>query len=95
MTHPNSATAYRDLDKASRCKAILYVYRSSRNPLTDRQVKVVLGLQEMNMVRPRITEMILEERPRLKEAGTVKCATTGRTVRLVALTRALKQGRWF
>lgn len=95
MIHPNSIAAYQELSTESRCEAILYVYRSSPKPLTDRQVKVALGLDEMNAVRPRISEMIKEERPRLKEVDKVKCATTGKRVRIVTLTRVLKQGRWF
>lgn len=63
-----------------RKRMILSCYRKAGQPLTDREVKCLLGFSDMNMVRPRITELVAEGK--LNEAGTIKCNTTGRNVRL-------------
>jgi predicted HTH transcriptional regulator len=48
---------------------------------TDRQIKLHLGYQEMNHVRPRITELI--QAGKVVECGTTVCAYTRKTVRKV------------
>lgn len=63
-----------------RKKMILSCYRKAGHGLSDREVKCLLGFSDMNMVRPRITELVAEGK--LHEAGTIKCNTTGRNVRL-------------
>ena len=50
---------------------------------TDREIKNWLGFDEMNAVRPRITEMIKDGA--LVECESVKCQTMGRKVRRVKL----------
>jgi hypothetical protein len=53
---------------------------------TDREIKEGMNFSEMNMVRPRITEMI--KAGILIEYGSTTCQTTGKTVRLVAIPKA-------
>jgi hypothetical protein len=54
--------------------------------LTDRQIMLVLEYDEMNCVRPRITE--LKKKGLVREVGKTKCPRTGKSVRLV---RAFEQ----
>ena len=82
--HENSVAAYATLDLSDRCQKILDVYRSSTVSLTDREVADRLGFSDMNNVRPFITRMI--DQLLLGETGKAKCATTGKTVRLVSDT---------
>ena len=50
---------------------------------TDRQIKNELRLDDMNSVRPRITELCADNI--LEEVDQVYCNTTGRLVRRVRL----------
>ena len=59
---------------------VLGVYQTMQQPLTDREVKDLLEFTDMNAVRPRITELLIEGK--LKETGSTICNTTGRNVRL-------------
>jgi hypothetical protein len=52
--------------------------------MTDREIKENLGFQDMNSVRPRITELITDH-DLLKECGTVTDNLTNRPVRLVRI----------
>ena len=81
--HPNSAQALRESahELSQRAKDVLAVYRRATHPITDRDVKDVLGFADMNAVRPRITELI--EAGLLRECGRVKDALTGKGVRVV------------
>lgn len=84
MIHQNSHKAYESIiDRLSgRHKEIWDAFASEGNQalLTDRQVKNILGLEDMNSVRPRITEMI--KKGVLMEESNTKCPITGKTVRI-------------
>ena len=74
--HSNSKEAYRAIvgngSKASRSKSIIQIFENSKAPLSDHQVlqKFKLGSDNLNLVRPRITELhqsgILIEGPQTK-----------------------------
>jgi len=88
-THPNSRESLRRLSNLTGLQMVIYlVYRQNRNPLTDRQVKEKLDVDDMNNVRPRITELINSRH--LRECEDVKDEKTGRKVRTV--TVAYDQG---
>lgn len=53
-----------------------------RKPMTDREIKELMRLPDMNNVRPRITELI--KAGMLYEFDSVKDHGTGKTVRRVA-----------
>ena len=84
--HENSILSYiEELSNDNinkRSKEILECLKSLASA-TDRQIKNYLGYDEMNCVRPRITELI--DSGHIREIGSVKCETTGKTVRLVQL----------
>ena len=77
--HKNSIVAHRTNRYGDRHRAILAAYQRSDTPLTDRQVKEVLGYDEMNAVRPRINELI--DCGALIEMSSSRCPVTGKTVR--------------
>lgn len=81
--HPNSAQAYHDAapELSKRAADVLAVYRRATHPITDREVKDVLGFADMNAVRPRITELI--ESGLLRECGRIKDDATRKMVRVV------------
>lgn len=87
--HINSIAAYREeFDKLSqRSKAIYFYLLNAGVARTDRMILgAIFGEGDMNMVRPRITELLQDGW--LVETGSVK-DVTGKTVRLVkALTQA-------
>jgi len=56
--HDNSIECYHELDTRTRNQKILDVFKASNNSLSDREVCQALGYQDMNSVRPRITELI-------------------------------------
>jgi hypothetical protein len=59
-------------------------------PQTDRQVKALLNLPDMNCVRPRINELIDLHYARV--VNNVRCPITGQTVRVTeALARAVQK----
>ena len=91
--HPNSITANEN-GKAGpfgkRAQAIIDVYKQCSS-ITDREVKKALGFEDMNAVRPRITELV--KAGVLMECGSIADPVTGMRVRLVRL--AQKQGKLF
>jgi hypothetical protein len=78
--HRNSLSAYAVLKKTDRYEAIMKAYESIKSPLTDRDVKEILGFPDMNNVRPRITELI--DQGKLKEVGTELDLVTNTRVRI-------------
>lgn len=82
--HANSVAAFRDLDLGKREALVLASFALSSCPLTDREVMERMGFAEPNSVRPRITALI--ERGLLYESRSVRCPTTGRTVRTCTTT---------
>lgn len=93
--HDNSVEAYlEELDNFSeRYEQILGVYMTMRIPLTDRRICKALGYgQDMNKVRPRITELV-HKFGLLVETGTTIDHRTNKRCRLVTLRKApAKQG---
>ena len=88
--HPNSLLAYSEEEDAGhlsrRASEILAVYVRLMRPLTDRDVKNELGFEDMNFVRPRITELIYAGR--LQEVGSATDPITGKACRLVGLMQS-------
>ena len=87
--HINSINAYyEELPRLSKRASDIYNFFTnthSRNERfhTDRQVKTILGFDDMNQVRPRITELI--QLGLLEEVGKTKCPITCKMVRVVNL----------
>ncbi len=82
--HDNSLKSFDALPKNNRADLIYRLFKRANRPLTDRQVKDALGFDEMNAVRPRITEMSKkrDDRPGLlEECGQTRDHKTGKTVR--------------
>ena len=83
MIHRNSIQSFHEIrDKlAGKHQAIWDAFRSTESAgLTDRMVKDMLGLEDMNSVRPRITELV--KNGFLREVDQAKCPVTGKTVRI-------------
>ena len=88
--HDNSLNARDTLQEGDKREEMIYkLYKRMGRPLTDREVKELLNLPDMNCVRPRITEMtktrkkdgrppLLEELPHDEK---IKDHVTGKTVR--------------
>lgn len=86
--HANSVESFHGSKNAisDRRRAVLEVYQARPGlALTDRQVLAHLypGKDDLNMVRPRITELI--EEGLLVETGRMKCLVTGKMVRTVSV----------
>lgn len=93
MTHANSiATYYEELPKlGKRADAVLGLYQTCPVPLTDREAKHLGGFDDMNQIRPRITELI--RAGLLVETGRVKCTKTGKKVRLCEVNKGGIDGK--
>ena len=79
MIHDNSIEAFNTLDRHTRKLMVLSCYERAGRPLTDREVCKMLGFNDPNAVRPRITEAV-NITHELVECGNVK--ENGRSVRL-------------
>ena len=77
--HANSKAAWRELKPSKRAQAILD-FASKHKPMTDRQLRDAMGFDDLNQVRPRVTE--LHDQGLMFEYATVKCSTTKRPVRV-------------
>lgn len=84
--HENSRAAHaiEEVKLSLRADQIVAWIRA-HGPHTDRQVMQAMGFQDMNCVRPRITEAI--EACQLLDIGNVRCSVTGRRVRRVDVPR--------
>ncbi len=88
--HDHSLTSFDTLPKNNRADLIYRLFKRESRPLTDRQVKDALGFDEMNAVRPRITEMSKKRDGQpglLEECGQAKDHKTGKTVRQTRISR--------
>ena len=89
MSHENTRQSYRDSRRSGRPysyrRKIYDVLQQRTEPLTDRQVIEILQESDVNNVRPEITR--LKQDKLIEECGKGKCPTTGKTVRLIRLTR--------
>lgn len=82
--HSNSLAAYaQEQPKLDERKERILNVVQQLGPVTDREVCQILEYKEMNMVRPRITELVRSGR--LVEIAKVKDHETGKSVRLVDL----------
>lgn len=84
--HSNSYAAYMQerQNLSKRSTAILEHLQLSKEK-TDRQVRDEMGFDDMNNVRPRITELV--QAGFLTECGKTKCPITNKLVRLVKFYR--------
>lgn len=87
MIHDNSLAAYRSEEpKLSKRAEAIYQWILEHGPHTDREVSKGMGFgQDMNACRPRITELI--DAKRLMEVCSRRCPVTGKTVRVVDVSR--------
>lgn len=81
--HINSLAAFDDIEeeRSDRANVIYTLMTAAGVAMTDRQIAQALGFSDMNMVRPRITE--LKDNRWAVETGTIECPVTHRHVRLV------------
>jgi len=90
--HANSLQAYYQgilselPDRQARIMLAIIKMTNLKLPITDRRIKVFLGLDDMNQVRPRVSELIAKGS--IIEKGSVLCEKTGRRVRTVDLPNA-------
>ena len=82
--HYNSIKSIKQLKKGGKHNRILQIYHITNRPMTDREVKIIGKFEDMNEVRPRITELI-NDYERLEECGNVHCVVTKKEVRLTRL----------
>lgn len=82
-THINSTKAYYEIaDKLPSSRREVFVaLLQAYDAQTDRGIKDILRLQDMNQVRPRVTELI--KQGLVEEVGSEICFVTGKRVRLV------------
>lgn len=85
LIHANSHESFKNLSRDKRRQRILSIYQASAGVecFTDRQICRMLGFEDLNAVRPRISEMVKEGL--LFEAGKIKDELTKTSVRLVRL----------
>jgi len=90
IIHTNSILSNRQTDKMKRREEIFEAYRHFNGGCTDRAIAAYLGYNDLNAVKPRITEMIQDGI--LEECGNTLDRTTNRTVRVVQIkVRAFSQ----
>ena len=95
--HTNSVISKKKLKVGGRHNRILQIFHIYDRPMTDREIKEIGKFDDMNDVRPRITELLETDPPRLKECGNVIDVKTQRPVRTTRLLRPeeIKQGELF
>lgn len=83
--HHNSIEAYHSISLSRRQKEVMDIFeRHPYDDFTDREILAYMGGdQDMNRVRPRISEMVNDLKV-LTETGSKRCIKTGKTVRTVA-----------
>lgn len=81
--HRHSTKAYHEIaDSLPKMQRYIYkILLNAYDAQTDRNVKEISRCNDMNNVRPRITELI--RKGLVEEVGSVKCEVTGKKVRLV------------
>ena len=86
--HNNTYLSYIELLKTlpDRQKKILWAINKMtdlKRPITDRAIKTYLMLDDMNQVRPRVTELL--KQGHIKETEPTTCSVTEKKVRCVDL----------
>lgn len=91
--HENSLDAYfAEREKLSkRCTEILDHLEAHPRAWTDREIKRNLNYDDMNMVRPRITELL--KIGLLIEVGKTICSATNKSVRTVKHCKYVDQSK--
>lgn len=87
--HQNSLDTWEEIEdgRTERAELIYDLLINRKSALSDREIADALGFDDMNMVRPRITE--LRDSRWVVEKGRIKCPVTRKPVRIVmALTPA-------
>lgn len=85
MVHTHSIAAYHaELPRLSRRAQQIIDWLELHPKKTDREVMIGLGFQDMNCVRPRITEAV--DLGALVEVDEKVCPVTRKTVRIVDLS---------
>jgi hypothetical protein len=82
--HENSLEGYSAEQESGRIptrEQSVYACYTNGKPLMDREVRDMLGMSDMNSVRPRITGLV--KTGFLRECGKMKDPVTGRKVRIV------------
>lgn len=92
--HRNSTRAYHELaDTLPKMQG--YIYRAllgAYDAQSDRNVKDICRTDDMNNVRPRITELI--RKGLVEEVGSKKCEVTGKTVRIVTTPHSANYSKY-
>lgn len=85
MIHDNSIASYHEIkpELSGRRREIYLTLKNYSRKATDREIKELMGLGDMNAVRPRITELI--KSGYVEEVGSTKCPITNKTVRQVMI----------
>lgn len=85
--HANSVAAYHseEVKLSTRAEAV-YAWVEKHGPHTDREIAYGMGFGEnMNAIRPRCSELI--DAGRFIEVCNRKCPVTGKTVRVVDISK--------
>lgn len=87
--HANSLAAHRAEEaKLSKRAAAILAWVRAHGPHTDREIAYGMGFGEnLNAVRPRITELMEAPCARLMEVCSRRCPVTGKSVRVVDVNR--------
>lgn len=84
VVHENSAEAFHSLEDFLTGRRLqVYNWVLANGQATDRQIKTGLGFEDMNQVRPRISELV--EFGAFKEVGRILDKKTNCRVRIVAI----------
>ena len=84
--HSNSIEAYHELsDYLTGRRGEVYQWLKANGQATDRQIKEGLGYEDMNQVRPRVTELI--EQDLIEECAQEIDGKTNRKVRVVRVVK--------
>jgi len=86
VIHRNSIQSFGEIREklAGKHQVIWDAFHKHSDKLTDRMVKDMLGFEDMNSVRPRITELI--KNGYLLESDRAKCPVTGKKVRVCEIS---------
>jgi hypothetical protein len=92
MIHENSKQAlYEERSKLNARESEIYEFLLGRNEnsYTDRDIKTALGHEDMNAIRPRVTELL--KKGLIFEAIPTRCKVTNKTVRRVKVANDTSQ----
>lgn len=82
--HQHSRKAYTDMrNTLTKREIMIYNILAHRGAMTDRQIKDVLGFDDMNAVRPRVTD--LKTKKLVVECGSTIDPVSRKSVRVVRL----------